>query len=58
MRGKYVSTMLWLAALSSNGNNKSKVINVKRETVASMQDHEVIWNKQDVNEIKSESLKE
>ena len=56
MRGKYVSTTIWLAALSGGNNKKIKLPAIKNESVAATINHEVIWSKEKKREVKEEQL--
>ena len=42
MKGKYINTVIKMAALSGNRNRKTAM---EKETITSLTDHKIIWSK-------------
>lgn len=42
MKGKYINTVIMMAALSGNRNKKAAI---EKETITSLNDHKIIWSK-------------
>jgi hypothetical protein len=42
MKGKYINTVIMMAALSGNRNKKAAN---EKETITSLNDHKIIWSK-------------
>ena len=47
MKGKYINTVIMMAALSGK---KSRRIAGKKETIVSLKDHKIIWSKNGITE--------
>ncbi|HEX8315199.1 MAG TPA: hypothetical protein VF609_09405 [Flavisolibacter sp.] len=42
MKGKYINTVIMMAALSGNRNKKAAI---EKETITSLNNHKIIWSK-------------